>query len=97
MLCYPCATNGVKRQAVALCTSCSAGLCQEHVRETATQLASGNPFAGCRHDTWAVVPGRPERREQTSRPVRPRRTTVDRLRNELARETGSRGPRMRGE
>jgi hypothetical protein len=89
MLCYPCAKNGVERQAVALCTSCSAGLCHEHLRETATQLASDNPFAGCRHDTWAAVKqGRPERlatgswlhralrRDHTpraARPVRPRR------------------------
>ena len=62
MLCYPCAENGVERAAVALCSDCSGGLCPEHLRETAAQLASDNPFAGCRHDTWAVVdPGRPER------------------------------------
>jgi len=113
MLCYPCAENGVERQAVALCTSCSAGLCQEHLSEAATQLASDNPFAGCRHDTWAAAPGLPERlasgswlhralhRDHTSRPARPRRVrkraTVDRLRDELAREAGSRVPRRRGE
>jgi hypothetical protein len=113
MLCYPCAKNGVERQAVALCTSCSAGLCQEHLSETATRLASGNPFAGCRHDTWAGAPGRPEglapgswlhralRRDHASRPARPRRarkrTAVDRLRDELAREAGSRFPGRRGE
>jgi hypothetical protein len=113
MLCYPCAKNGVERQAVALCTSCSAGLCQEHLRETAMHLTSDNPFAGCRHDTWATVPGRPERlataswlhqairRDHTSRPDRPRRArkraTVDRLRDELARETGSPVPRRRGD
>jgi hypothetical protein len=54
MLCYPCAKNGVERPAVALCTSCSAGLCREHLLETATQLASDNPFAGCHHDTWVA-------------------------------------------
>jgi hypothetical protein len=113
MLCYPCAKNGLERQAVALCTSCSAGLCQEHLSETATQLASDNPFAGCRHDTWAAVPGRPERlasgswlhralrRDHASRPARPHRArewaTVDRLRDELAREAGSPAPRRRGE
>jgi Uncharacterized protein conserved in archaea (DUF2180) len=112
MLCYPCAKNGVERQAVALCTSCSAGLCQEHLSETATQLASDNPFAGCRHDTWAAVPGRPERlatgswlyravrRAHTSRPARPGRTrgaAVDRLRDELVRESGSPVPRRRGD
>jgi hypothetical protein len=113
MVCYPCTKNGVERQAVALCTSCSAGLCQEHLSETATQLASDNPFAGCRHDTWATAPGRPERlatglwlhralrRDHTSRPARPRRApkraAVDRLRDELARESGSPVPRRRGE
>jgi hypothetical protein len=112
MLCYPCARNGVERRAVALCTSCSAGLCQEHLRETARQLASDNPFAGCRHDTWAAAPGRPERlatgswlhwalrRGHASRPAPGRargRASVDRLRDELARESGSRVPRRRGE
>jgi Uncharacterized protein conserved in archaea (DUF2180) len=62
MLCYPCAENGLERPAIALCTICSAGLCHEHLRETAAQLASDNPFAGCRHHTWAAVNrGRPER------------------------------------
>jgi hypothetical protein len=112
MLCYPCAKNGVERQSVALCTSCSAGLCQEHLSETAMQLASDNPFAGCRHETWAAVLGPPERlatrswlyravrRAHTSRPARPGRArgaAVDRLRDELARETGSPVPRTRGE
>lgn len=112
MLCYPCAKNGVERRAVALCTSCSAGLCQGHLSETATQLASDNPFAGCRHDTWAAAPGRPERlatgswlhralRRDHMRPARPRRvrgrTAVDRLRDQLVRESGSRVPRRRGE
>jgi Uncharacterized protein conserved in archaea (DUF2180) len=55
MLCYPCAKNGVERAAVALCSSCSAGLCPEHLRETAAQLASDNPFAGCRHGTWTAI------------------------------------------
>jgi len=114
MVCYPCAKNSVDRQAVALCTSCSAGLCQEHLSETATQLASDNPFAGCHHDTWAAPRGLPERlatgswlyravrRAHTSRPARPgrahnHRATVDRLRDELAREAGSPARRRRGE
>jgi hypothetical protein len=53
MLCYPCATRGVERPAVALCRSCSTGLCLEHLRETAARLAP-NPLAGCHHDTWHV-------------------------------------------
>jgi Uncharacterized protein conserved in archaea (DUF2180) len=113
MLCYPCAQNGVERQAVALCTSCSAGLCQEHLHETATQLASDNPFAGCRHDTWTAAPGRPERlatrswlyravrRDHTSRPALPprahKRAAADRLRDELAREAVSPVSRRRGD
>lgn len=53
MLCYSCATRGVERPAVATCRSCSAGLCLEHLRETAAQLAP-NPLSGCRHDTWGA-------------------------------------------
>jgi uncharacterized protein DUF2180 len=101
MLCYPCAKNGVARHAVALCTSCSAGLCREHLRETAAQLASDNPFAGCRHDTWAAVDaGRPERlarswlhralrRDHASRPahpVRPRRARERAIADRLREE-----------
>lgn len=51
MLCYTCTTRGIERPAVATCRSCSAGLCLEHLRETAAQLAP-NPLASCHHDTW---------------------------------------------
>jgi hypothetical protein len=54
MLCYPCATRGVERPAVATCRSCSAGLCLEHLRETAAWLAP-NPLSACRHDTWGAL------------------------------------------
>lgn len=30
MQCYECATHGIQREAVGLCTQCSAGLCMEH-------------------------------------------------------------------
>jgi hypothetical protein len=104
MLCYLCAENGLERAAVALCSSCSAGLCPVHLRETAAQLASDNPFAGCRHDTWAVVdPGRPERlaagswlhralrRDHASRPAHPGRPR--RVRDGASRITNRRGER----
>jgi Uncharacterized protein conserved in archaea (DUF2180) len=104
MLCYPCAENGVERAAVALCSGCSAGLCREHLRETAAQLASDNPFAGCRHDTWAVVdPGPPERlavgswfhrrqrRDHASRRAHPARPS--RVPDDGSRITNRRGER----
>jgi alkylation response protein AidB-like acyl-CoA dehydrogenase len=54
MLCYQCAKHGVKQPAVAVCRSCCAGLCLEHVREAAAWFAPSQ-MAGCRHDTWAVA------------------------------------------
>jgi hypothetical protein len=54
MLCYPCAKSGAERPAVALCTSCSAGLCLEHLRETSARFASDNALATCHHDTWTA-------------------------------------------
>jgi hypothetical protein len=52
MLCYSCAELGVDRPAVALCRACSAGLCLEHLRETAAHFASDHILATCHHDTW---------------------------------------------
>ena len=52
MQCYVCAEHGIERTAVGLCRSCYAGLCLEHIRETAARL-SPNVLAGCHHDTWA--------------------------------------------
>jgi hypothetical protein len=51
MLCYPCAEQGTDRPAVALCRSCNAGLCLDHLRATATQLASSHMLDTCQHDT----------------------------------------------
>ena len=55
MHCYVCAEHGIERTAVGLCRSCYAGLCLEHLRETAARLSS-NVLAGCHHDTWAAPP-----------------------------------------
>jgi hypothetical protein len=61
MYCYPCAEQGVNQPAVALCRSCHAGLCLEHLRETAEKfatdehLASGSMSDACHHDTWATT------------------------------------------
>jgi hypothetical protein len=55
MFCYPCAKTGVERPAVALCRSCSAGLCPEHLLETAVRFASDNALATCHHDTWTAT------------------------------------------
>jgi hypothetical protein len=55
MLCYSCAEQGIHQSAIALCRGCSAGLCREHLRETASRLASGDMLDGCHHDTWTVM------------------------------------------
>jgi hypothetical protein len=60
MLCYSCAEQGVHQTAIALCRSCYAGLCMDHLRETAAQLAS-DPTSDrmsphhCQHDTWSAT------------------------------------------
>jgi hypothetical protein len=56
MLCYACAKDGDERQAVALCRSCYAGLCLEHLRDAAS--AWDNVLASCAHDTWVRERGR---------------------------------------
>jgi hypothetical protein len=55
MLCYSCAAQGIKQPAVALCRSCTAGLCLEHLRDTASRFASSRILESCHHDTWAVA------------------------------------------
>jgi Uncharacterized protein conserved in archaea (DUF2180) len=54
MQCYECAEHGVERAAVALCRSCSAELCLEHLRETAARFATDHILAACHHDTWTA-------------------------------------------
>jgi hypothetical protein len=51
MRCYVCATNNQDEQAVALCFSCSAGLCLRHLREAAA-FARPGPGYTCPHDPW---------------------------------------------
>jgi hypothetical protein len=65
MQCYVRAESRIERTAVGLCRSCYAGLCLEHLRETAARL-SGNVLAGCHHDTWTSP--RAARREQRRAP-----------------------------
>ena len=55
MLCYACIEHGTERPAVALCRSCYAGLCLEHIRETAARFASSHILDSCHHSTWAVT------------------------------------------
>jgi hypothetical protein len=55
MLCYSCAEQCIHQPAVALCRSCNAGLCMEHLRETASLFESDSMLATCHHDTWAIV------------------------------------------
>lgn len=55
MLCYSCAEEGIDRRAVALCRSCSAGLCMQHLRATASRFASSHMLDACHHDTWTAA------------------------------------------
>ena len=59
MRCYECAKLGTAEPAVAVCRSCSAGLCLTHLRETANFMATGAIRPSCQHDTW--LPGRGHR------------------------------------
>ena len=53
MDCYECAKGGVERHAVALCRSCGAGLCMDHLEQTASYLATGAIRTECAHGTWS--------------------------------------------
>jgi hypothetical protein len=53
MLCYCCAEQGIHQEALALCRSCGAGLCLDHLRETADRFAASHILDTCHHDTWA--------------------------------------------
>jgi hypothetical protein len=70
MLCYICTRRGIDRPAVTICKSCSAGLCLEHLRETAVRLAP-NPVSGCRHDTWGTPRSSIRRRTAGESQLRP--------------------------
>lgn len=52
MDCYECAKEGIERHAVALCRSCDAGLCMDHLEQTASYLATGAIRTACAHGTW---------------------------------------------
>lgn len=52
MNCLSCARTGTERTAVALCPNCQAGLCLDHVQETARAVAPGGMNFACRHHTW---------------------------------------------
>jgi hypothetical protein len=67
MLCYSCFEQGAERLAVALCRSCNAGLCLDHLRATAAHLATSQMFDSCRHDTWTATE-RPPHVDHPSRP-----------------------------
>lgn len=54
MLCYSCAEQEVEEPAVALCRGCNAGLCMDHLRETAAHFSSDSMLATCHHVTWTA-------------------------------------------
>ena len=59
MLCYSCAELGAERPAVALCRSCSGGLCLEHLRATAAHFATSHMLDSCTHSTWIATDSDP--------------------------------------
>lgn len=71
MDCYECARAGNTTVAVALCRGCFAGLCEEHLVETAIDL-DRRLYATCNHGTWRVTPTRRKgtRRGYASRSLR---------------------------
>lgn len=54
MQCYECTMSGTAREAVAVCWSCSAGLCLSHLREAAAHRSVGAIRPACAHDTWTA-------------------------------------------
>lgn len=52
MNCLRCARTGTEQTAVALCPHCQAGLCLDHVRETAGTPGPGGMRLSCGHHTW---------------------------------------------
>lgn len=72
MRCYECAKLGTAEPAVAVCRSCSAGLCLTHLRETALFMATGAIRPSCQHDTW--LPARVHRLRAPRPPARSRQT-----------------------
>jgi hypothetical protein len=63
MHCYECKKRGESEEAVALCPTCSVGLCLPHLREMANAV-SGMTWFNCPHDAMrrtaaaAVSPAR---------------------------------------
>lgn len=49
MQCYECKKAGRSEEAVALCSTCSVGLCMKHLQETADFVA-GMTWWSCPHN-----------------------------------------------
>ena len=52
MMCFVCARGGSDSSAVAICPHCKAGLCMQHVAETALDAGPGGMNLSCKHGTW---------------------------------------------
>jgi len=66
---------------VALCRVCAAGLCLEHLLDTAARLATVEILEVCHHDTWAIPDSRgpqAEAAQAKGHAVRPNRPPLDR-------------------
>ena len=55
MNCLICTRTGTERTAVAMCPTCQAGLCLEHVQETARAQTPGGMNFACGHHTWDLA------------------------------------------
>jgi hypothetical protein len=53
--CYECAKAGTATVAVGICPHCHAGLCLEHMQETALEPTRGGTHLGCLHDARAPL------------------------------------------
>ena len=61
MNCLTCARTERTEVAVAICPHCNAGLCQQHLAETAARRRPGGMNLSCGHDTWDTAWKQPSR------------------------------------
>lgn len=61
MLCYECAVQGVRREAVGMCHHCSAGLCEEHAHVEASPVKAARRNKTFGAVRWEVELAQPAR------------------------------------
>ena len=58
MQCFVCSKTKIDKQAVAICPSCSVGLCTTHLASNGQRLGSGTSWGSCGHLSARVTPTR---------------------------------------